>query len=145
MENSPDSPKDLSSLINEAEKQIDHRDQTVARVSRPRKKLPLGYILAGLLWAVIAFMGFKLWQQIRPPAEQQIEQDLDAVIEQAHAAIETAKADTGELPDALPDAALASVVGYEHDREGYKLTATIMGIRVTLERDGKKTTERGVE
>jgi hypothetical protein len=48
------------------------------------------------------------------------------------------------LPDALPNASLAAVVQYEPDSNEYKLVATMMGVRVTLQKNGSKSTDVGV-
>ena len=50
-----------------------------------------------------------------------------------------AKSGSGTLPASIPNASLAAVVVYEPGQQDYKLSATVMGVRVTLERDGSKT------
>jgi hypothetical protein len=86
-----------------------------------------------------------VWGALRPPTVQQTARDLEAVIDAARQSIESARTQTGQLPSALPNAALASVVRYEPDAGSYRLSATIMGVRVSLEPDGQKLTVTGEE
>jgi len=134
-------PNDLSNLIQQAEKTA--HSQAEAKPAPKSKPLPWRMIFSVLLAGVIAYAGTKVSAGLSPPSQKEVAHDLEAVLDRAHDVIETAKAESGELPEALPNAALASVVEYEHDRTGYQLTATIMGVKVTMERSGRKTTDMG--
>jgi hypothetical protein len=134
---------DLSELLQQAESQVQR--QAEARPARKRNPPPYRAIFSTLLVCLIVYSGYKVIAVFAPPDQQQATHDLEAVIEKAHVLVDKVKAETGELPDTLPNAALASVVRYDHDKDTYSLTATILGIRVTLEPGGKKKTETGVQ
>lgn len=133
----------LSELISQAENTS--QQQAEARPAAKRKPIPFRLIFGVLLASVVAYAGTKISAALSPPTQKEVAHDLEVVIDKAHDAIEAAKTKTGELPDALPNAALASVVRYDHDKDTYSLSATILGIRVTLEPGGKKKTETGVQ
>ena len=101
----------------------------------------MSIVLLALTIYVIASISARL----TPPGSKEIARDLEIALEQARTAVEEAKNRTGKLPEALPNASLASVVRYEHQEDDYRLSTTIMGIRVTLEPDGRKHVEMGVK
>lgn len=138
-----DSSTDLSRLINAAEHAVDKKDARHAPPSRKRPASP--WLLVGILFAIIAASLGALWSELRPPGAADIARDLEAIVASARDAIEAARGASGELPAAVPNAALASVVRYEKGEKDYRLSATAMGVRVTREPDGKTRTERGVE
>lgn len=131
---------DLNALIAQAE-------QTAARsvLRKPTERRPMWRwlwpaVLAGLTVYAVA----TVWDAISPPSSQKTARDLEAVVDAARRSVEEARTQTGRLPEALPNASLASVVVYEPGTSDYRLSATIMGVRVTLQSDGQKTTETGV-
>jgi hypothetical protein len=138
-----DSNTDLSRLINAAETAVDKKEDR--QTPRPRKRSPSPWMVVGILLVIIAASLAALWSELRPPGAADIARDLEAIVARARDAIEGARGASGELPAALPNAALASVVRYEKGQKEYRLSATAMGVRVTLEPDGKTRTERGVD
>ncbi len=139
----PSHGHDLASLIAKAQAEaVRARPQPVA----PRPRQPLGRaIVIAVLLSVVAMALHVLWDDLFTPPVRRTTRDLEAAVDAARESIERAKAQTGQLPSALPNAALATVVRYEPDAGGYRLSATIMGVRVTLEPDGRKKTETGVD
>lgn len=140
---SQDSNSDLSRLINAAENAVDKKEARQA--PRQRKRASSPWLLVSILLVIIAASLAALWSELRPPGAADIARDLEAIVARARDVIEAARGATGELPAALPNAALASVVRYEKGQKDYRLSATAMGVRVTLEPDGKTRTERGVD
>ena len=137
-------PTDYSALISKAEKAVaakaggDRRDPT-AGPGRRRQVLvaaPAGVTVFALAWVS---------SQLAPPGKGAVARDLDKAVELARNAVDDARKTTGELPATLPNAALASVVSYEPAGTQYRLAATIMGVRVTLEPNGSKTVDMGVQ
>lgn len=135
-------PQDLNALIDAASDTIDKKYSRPVPASRRSIFKP---VLSLILLAVIVYAGMSVYGRLAPPGPAKVTRDLESVVEQARAAIEASRKATGEYPDALPNAALASVVEYDHEKDTYKLSATIMGIRVTLEPGGKKQIEKGVQ
>ncbi len=142
------SPQDLNALIEQAQTSVSGKRATAqARVEHAtaaaRRPSVVGPVLKIALLLAAAYAVFTIWQAFAPPSPGKVEHDLDMAINAAHDVIEKTKADTGDLPDALPNAALAAVVRYEPEptKVGYTLSATIMGIRVTLEPSGRKRVE----
>lgn len=138
-----DSNTDLSRLINAAENAVDNKQARQA--SRPRKRSFSPWLLPTILLVIIAASLAALWSELRPPGTADIARDLEAIVARARDAIEAARGASGELPAALPNAAMASVVRYEKNQNEYRLSATAMGVRVTREPDGQTRTERGVD
>jgi hypothetical protein len=132
-------PDDLNALIDQATTTV---SKAAERRRRAKSALNLTPVLGVVLAALIAFALWSIYSRLAPPGAATIERDLDAVVEQARVAIEAARKENGQLPDALPNASLASVVQYQHGSQDYQLSATIMGIRVTLAPGGKKTVEK---
>jgi hypothetical protein len=145
MTDSPHLSDDLTALIKQAETQTVKNVERVQKSQRRKSSLKLKPVIVLMMAGLIAYSGYSIWTNFAPPSEEHVVRDLESVVDAARAAIEEAKAEAGQLPEALPNAALASVVQYEHGEKEYKLSATIMGIRITLEPDGKTTREYGVE
>lgn len=137
----PDSrDDDLNALIAQAE-------QTASRsvLRKPAERRPMGRWLWGAVLAGLTVYAVStLWRELAPPSSQKTASDLEAVVDAARQSVEEARTQTGRLPEALPNASLASVVVYEPGTSDYRLSATIMGVRVTLQSNGQKTTETGV-
>lgn len=137
-------PNSLSALIQSAETQIQKMAEAkpAAKASPFRSRLVLSAVLA----IIIAYALVTISRVMLPPAEKQVVHDLELVVERAQELVDGVRKDTGQLPNALPNAALASVVRYEPDADNlrYKLSAVLLGVRVTLEPDGRKTTEIGI-
>jgi hypothetical protein len=138
----PTDGQDLASLIEKAQAEaIRARPQPAV----PPRRLPGRAIKIVVLLVALAGALHLLWDDLFAPPVHQTTQDLEAAVDAARESIERARAQTGQLPTALPNAALATVVRYEPDAGGYRLSATIMGVRVTLEPDGRRKTETGVD
>lgn len=143
MEPKNSGPQDISSLIDQANSAIGKQASRQAQRKPPCRPLPIGAIFAGVLAIGALFSVYSIWKNTGTPGDAQIARDLDIALEKAHAAVEDVKSKTGALPETLPNAALASVVDYDPQQGSYQLTANMLGVRVTLQRDGKKTTEKG--
>jgi hypothetical protein len=133
---------DLSALIRQAEGEVSKQVRRAPAAPGGSFARPaLGTALAAL-----AIYGvYSLWALFAPPSADKVTHDLEVAIEAARESVEKAKSESGQLPEAIPSASLGSVVRYEHGPSDYRLSATILGIRVTLERDGKKIVEKGVQ
>lgn len=102
---------------------------------------PAMVVVLGLV-AICA--GYAVWAMLAPPSADMVARDLQVVVEAARESIEKARGESGRLPDSLPNASLGAVVRYEHGTSDYSLSASVLGIRVTLQRDGRKSVEKGV-
>ncbi len=133
---------DLNSLIEQASREVEQQTRKAPPApTRPIAKTLFGIFLGGVLITLL----FVVLSWFAKPTPAMIVHDLEVAVDTAQKAIEQAKKEKGALPDALPNASLASVVQYERDQDEYKLTSVIMGVRVTLESNGKKTTETGLK
>lgn len=144
MTSEPQASNDLSRLIDQAENLLNQK-ALVAQKAGKKVRLPLTNILAGLLAAGLAYVGYFIWSNIAPPTKEQVAHDLETVVDQAKELIDEAKTADGAPPEGIPSAALASVVRYEVEDNHYKLVASARGVRVSIDHDGKKTTEIGME
>lgn len=127
-------PRDLSELIDAASREV---SRTRATPSRPAAKRRPLVVPALAVAALLAAAGL-LWFQFKSPSVSRVQRDLEAAVDSARQSIETVRSSNGALPPALPNAALAQVVGYAQEANGYRLVATMMGVRVTMELDGSK-------
>lgn len=135
-------PDDLANLIDAAAK-------TATRASVPRVPMKaesasprFRQLFAAALVVAALWVGYEALAMLGGPRESRVQHDLEDVVDMAQRAIEEERKRTGQLPAAVPNAALAAVVQYEHDRNDYMLITTVMGVRVTLQRDGRKVTEK---
>lgn len=142
MSNHPGGGDDLTALIRQAEGEVSRQK---GRAEPARSKLPLGPVLGLITLIVAGCCVYSIWAQLAPPSPDKVARDLDFVIEAARVSVEKSKSETGQLPEALPSASLGPVVRYERGQGDYQLSATILGVRVTLAQDGKKTVEKGVQ
>jgi hypothetical protein len=136
---------DLSALIQQAARQV--KGEAAIQVARDKATEPSRrprIVAQALLLGLICYLGYGAVRLLTPPPASQVASDLEIAVDAARALVESAKATNGTLPEALPSASLASVVAYSHDRDRYQLSATILGVKVTLEQDGKKTIETGM-
>ena len=143
MANSP-SGNDLDSLIGEASAAVDKAENLrQTRASRRQRKLgpPIATAISLL---IVAYAASTIWSRLAPPSDKQVEQDLAKTVTQAKAIIDQSRKETGQLPEALP-AAMASVVRYDKTDKAYTLSATILGVRVSMKSDGMMSTDRGVK
>ncbi len=138
-------PNDYANLINEAESAVKAKDAASKKQSAPPNPILRQALLTGMLAALVATSAWTIWSHLAPPSQSHVAHDLEQAIEQARATVDAARKATGALPKALPNAALAAVVRYEPAETNYKLTATILGVRVTLESNGTKSTDFGVK
>lgn len=140
----PSRPSDadpLEALIEQAARSEALRGRPLVAGRTARGRLHT-FFVGGLL-VLIAVALHSVWTAWMPPSAQQTARDLEAVVDAARQSVESVRSRTGQLPSALPNAALASVVRYEPDAGSYRLSATIMGVRVSLEPDGQKVTVTG--
>ncbi len=136
-------PADYSALITKAEKAVTPK----AGENRRERSAKPGHgrlVLVAALAGVALFAAASAWTHLAPPGKDAVARDLDKAVELARTAVDEARKANGELPSTLPSAALASVVSYEPAGTQYRLAATIMGVRVTLEPNGRKTVDMGV-
>jgi hypothetical protein len=138
-------PPDLANLIDSAADEVATTSATrETRAKKVRRPSLLRPIFSAALIAAALYLGHGLWRYHAPPTSEQVAQDLERALDLARTSIEEIKANTGMLPKALPNASLAAVVRYEPDRDEYRLVATMMGVRITLQKDGTKSTDMGV-
>jgi hypothetical protein len=131
----------LTDLIRQAERAVADTSARAARMRVPAEKASFQrrYFVATGAFLALCTAVYVLWQGYAPPSKARVAQDLERVLDMAKASVDAAKSSSGALPAAIPNASLAAVVVYEPDQQGYKLSTTVMGVRVTLERDGSKT------
>jgi hypothetical protein len=139
---SKDDPIDLSDLVNKASDAVEVKAaQARTRIDRGgplRRLLPVFsgvLILTCGLWAAE-----RLWHHWAPYAEEKFIGDFVAVVEQARDAIEESKRVNGELPQQIPNAALASVVRYQQMDGNYQLWVDGKGVVTYLDDDGRVKT-----
>ena len=137
------SKDDLSALIAGAETAIEHQAVS-ARPARRSQSSNRSVILMALALAGLAYSGNTLWHRFAAPSQADVARDLSLVVDQARAEIESARQQTGSLPAGMRNAALASVVQYQPDSGQYQIVVNMMGVKVTLQKDGSKITELGV-
>ncbi len=137
-------PNDYSALISQASAEVDKKAQAQQLRESRRKKNTGQQIAVAVCTLVVSIAGYQIWSRLAPPGDKQVAKDLENTVEQARAVIDQTRKETGQLPDALP-AAMASVVRYEKTDKAYKLSATVLGVRVTMESDGPKRTDFGVK
>lgn len=91
-----------------------------------------------LLWAEVHFSWMEGLSDRAFPSSvvQQGQTELKAVLETARAAVESARATGGALPNALPAAALAALVRYERVGTSYRLSMTDGHSLATMDGDG---------
>jgi hypothetical protein len=137
-----DDPIDLSDLVDKAHDAVEIRQARastrIEQVSLMRRLLPafvMVLIAAGALWAAE-----RLWHHWAPHAEEKFIGDFVAVVEQARDAIEESKRVNGELPQQIPNAALASVVRYQMLEGNYQLWVDGKGVVTYLDDDGRVKT-----
>lgn len=134
-------PDNLSALTSEASDAVKKQARNkVAR--RPARVRPIGALLAVAAAIVLAYVAHRSFS---PPSQERIEQDLSQIVDQARASIEASRQATGALPEAIPNAALSSLVQYELKGDGYQLTVAVRGVRVTLAPDGTRQLDRGAQ
>ena len=131
-------PQDLSSLISKAEKAVSTAARSRARKARPRVGSFLASVLAVALAGAAAFAGYEVRALHAPPSTARVVKDLGTAVDLARDMIEELRRSSGALPEALPSASLAAVVFYEVSGSGYRLSATMGGIRMTMEPDGSR-------
>ncbi len=131
----------LADLIQRAEVQAAGSDSRTSTTTASRTRRLLG---GAALLVLIMYLAHVSWSRLGGPTEQQTAQDLEQAVQAAGAVVEDARRQTGKLPDVLPRSELASVVQYEPAGGSYTLSATILGVRVTLQSDGTTKTETGV-
>lgn len=77
----------------------------------------------------------------REPAADAAARDLAIVVQAAGRSVEAVRGQTGRLPEALPNPAHANLVRYKVTDGAYALSASVLGLRVTLQPDGTTKTE----
>ena len=137
------SNQDLSSLISAAHDEANRMQRRPLPASGKGTRSAQTVLLASLAGAGLVFAMTQLWPLARPHSADQTARDLDAIVEQARAAVEDRRSVQGRLPEALPNAALAGLVAYTPAENAYQLFAASGTVSVTLDRDGKKTIDQG--
>ncbi len=139
-----DNQAELTDLIANAQSQIRQQD---AQRPKPRNKpspLP-GLLVLAVAWMVLIYSASAWWDRQAAPSQAQVAHDLEQVVDQARDVIEASRAQTGQLPSVMPNAALASVVQYHPESGQYQIVVSMMGVRVTLQKGGTKRTEVGID
>lgn len=106
---------ELTSLINEADQEL-HR-------KRPKAKPPLQVpYLSWLIRVGLLVLLLVLWiPLLHSPPQQQIVDDLQAVLQLARTSVDSWQEKMGELPVTLPDPELARLVAYSPEGATYTL------------------------
>lgn len=130
--------QDLDRLIRTAESEVVGRAQRPAPTATHGGPGKAGTVGVGVVLLAL-FVGCVYWlvSISRPPPKKQVAEDLRQVLSQARDSVEASRDETGTLPPALPDAALAALADYEVEGDKYRLSATLLGVRVSMEWDGK--------
>jgi hypothetical protein len=143
-QNNADSAE-LTNLINQAKhevsSQLERQRAQARRKSNPMMRLAIPFTALLLL----GYLSFRIWADHTPPSKEKVEADLERILYAARDTIEAARDTDGKLPESIPNASIAAVVQYHADAQKYKLSTTILGVRVTLEQGGKTITQFGVE
>ena len=133
-------PSNLTDLIQQAEQSVADASRQAPHVRAPREQSNFkGHVLALAVVVGFAVCTYFFWHGNAPPSRERVAKDLERVLDMAKASVDAAKSGSGTLPASIPNASLAAVVVYEPGQQDYKLSATVMGVRVILERDGSKT------
>ena len=130
----------LTDLIQQVEQSVADASMQTARVRAAQQKSHVRrHFAKTAVFLALAGGAYFVWHAYAPPSESQVAEDLEKVLDMTKASVDAAKASSGAPPAAIPNASLAAVVVYEPGQQDYKLSASVMGIRVTLQRDGSKT------
>lgn len=145
------SPTDLDRLARQADEAIAKADRhRSAGVTRPAssKRLHKMLAVAALVLPLLVLQAHFAWVDqfaalLFPVHRTQQEQaDLQAVLEAARASVESAKARSGALPDALPSAAHAALVSYARQGGTYRLSMAGGQLLATMDADGTVNFQR---
>jgi len=145
------SPTDLDRLARQADEALAKADRhRGARGTRPASSKRLGQVLAVAVLALplLVLQAHFAWvDQLAAllfPAHrvQQDQADLQAVLEAARMSVESAKARSGALPDALPSAAHAALVSYERRGDTYRLSMAGGQLLATMDAEGTVNFQR---
>lgn len=136
---------DLHSLAREA---YDEVRQTTDRSRRSRSATrSSGWPASATVSLVVVLAALGAWHfglfHTSTPSRERIQADLENVLDQARDAVESERRATGRLPDAVPNASLAAVVGYDryvydHGEGTYRLSASSAGMTVYLDGSGNR-------
>lgn len=133
---------DFQSLIGAAEDQI-AKVQVHAATHPAQQSLVTHYLRFVAATAAIAISATQLAPLFHFSNSDRTTKDLSTIIEQARQDVEASRLAQGRLPEALSNAALASLVAYTPVGESYQLFAMADGVSVTLELNGNKTVKHG--
>ena len=135
---------DIGDLITQAQDQIAVADaRRKVRIDRSGflaraiPALSVVILAVAMIWA-----GGVLRRHFPSHSDDQIVRDLEAIIEQARHAVESARGEFGQLPERIPNASLAAVVYYESAGDVFRLIAESDKVRVTLDTDGKRKVDK---
>jgi hypothetical protein len=135
--------RDLSDLIHAAQAEAEGRPAAGKTTTKRRESGLKPLLFLGVLLVLVAFCGAWLWRDMRPASRAQVTADLEHVLLKARESVESFRADTGKLPQALPNAALSSVVKYQPVRDKYVLIARSGGVHLVLFSDRDKPVQAG--
>lgn len=143
-QNNADSAE-LAKLINQAKHELSSQLERQHAQARRKSNSMVRLAMPFTALLLIGYLSFHIWSDHTPPSKEKIEADLERILYEARDTIEVARKADGKLPESIPNASIAAIVQYDSDAQKYKLSTTIMGVRVTLEQDGKTITQFGVE
>jgi hypothetical protein len=142
MSTSDRQPPDLAKVIDAAETEVLRREtRPVPKGAHAAKVIGTREVVIVAMVLFVGWIAREIWSSLQPPAREQVARDLQATLQSAHESIEQSANESGKLPGAIPSASLSTVVRYEPALGTYTLSATVLGVRVTLQRDGATQTE----
>lgn len=131
-------PDDLSSLVDAASKEATRSGKARVPLREGAAQRPFRTLAMLVLAVAAVFSAYGIWTRIADPSAAKVSADLGQAIDLARASVEEVRKNTGALPETLPNASLASVVNYERRNTDYRLSASVVGVRVTIGWDGSK-------
>jgi hypothetical protein len=132
---------DLSALSHNAEKELKDKPSFQRAASKPHQRIT-AMLGPALCVTAIGLAVYALWSLFAPPTPSQVSADLSKAMDMASHAVEDARMRDGQLPEALPNASLTTLIGYEKKGTEYRLTGSVGGVLLTLEWDGTRRVEK---
>lgn len=106
----PSEDQDIGQLVDRAQHTLRQAAPDSGRP--PERRVLSSPVWAGVVWAIaLVLWGWQLWPH--EPSEEEVRNELQALITEARGAVERHVAQTQTLPERLPAATPALVISYE--------------------------------
>lgn len=128
-------PDDLNQLIDNANAEVETTIQNAERAKPKRKDKGRFKPLLPLAIALLALFVYSTQQQ-KTPDSAVVAAQLSDLLRQARESVEAGTVN-GQLPTALPNAALGAVVNYSRFPGGYFLSVQSRGVAAEMDNSGK--------